>query len=327
MPVIFRRFLLTVSLLGLLCASTAMARADVILSGPDSNDGTYSTAALAATATAADTASSAGLTGISLWGLLGGAITTSTPAGDNGKNAILHDYLIATGAGGATSVISLGEIDPAFGGTQAVADFVAYQNTGGLLSAPALIVPGAPGRDVTGLNSLQVVAVPALPSGAGGASTSLALSGLTANAGTYTKATLASAFAPSTLNVAGDTYTGVPLFTFLDPSASDIASQIVVVGATDGYEVVYALAELDPTAAFAGNPNDLLPYADTAGNFPADGVARTITPLDNKQGRWVSNIDAIALLDVPEPPAWSMLAAGLVVMALARRKQSPSVLM
>jgi len=30
---------------------------------------------------------------------------------------------------------------------------------------------------------------------------------------------------------------------------------------------------------------------------------------------------------VPEPPAWSMLAAGLVVMALARRKQSPSVLM
>src|ERR1700733_7437821 len=75
------------------------AEADVVLSGPDSNDGSYSTAALSAAANGGDTVSSGGLTGISLWGFLGGAnasgssspvygaITTSTPAGDNGKNA------------------------------------------------------------------------------------------------------------------------------------------------------------------------------------------------------------------------------------------------
>lgn len=119
----------------------ASARADVVLAGPDSNDGSYSTAALSAAA-GGNTVNSGGLTGISLWAFLGGAnasgptspvygaITTSTPAGDNGKNAILRYYLVATNATGQQSVVSLGEVDPNFGGTSTPAPMVAYQHTG-----------------------------------------------------------------------------------------------------------------------------------------------------------------------------------------------------
>ncbi len=126
-----------------------------VLSGPDSNDGTYSTSQLAGTATGTDTVSSGGYTGISVWGLLGGSttgsttlngdgsttityggITTNTPAGDNTNNPILRYYLVGIGAGGQQSVVSLGEIDPFFGGTSATPAFIAYQNTGsGLLAS------------------------------------------------------------------------------------------------------------------------------------------------------------------------------------------------
>ena len=59
----------------MVAAASGSVRADVVLSGPDSNDGTYSTAALSALATSGDTVndSGSGLTGISVWGLLGGA--------------------------------------------------------------------------------------------------------------------------------------------------------------------------------------------------------------------------------------------------------------
>ena len=119
-------------------AAAGQARADVLLLGPDSNDGSYSTAELSSAATIGDTVSSGGLTGISLWGLLGGAnsasstsptygdITTNTPSGDNNKNAIFRYYLLATGAGWQQSIISLGEIDPNFGGTAPVPAFVAF---------------------------------------------------------------------------------------------------------------------------------------------------------------------------------------------------------
>src|SRR5262245_40363713 len=104
------------------------ARADTLtLTGPTINSGIYSTSQLESLA-GANTVTSGGLTGISLWNLLGGVdqgntavvwggITTSTPAGDNGKNAILRYYVLATGSGGARSAISLGEIEPRVGGT------------------------------------------------------------------------------------------------------------------------------------------------------------------------------------------------------------------
>ncbi len=310
------------TVIGVLTATAGgQAWADVVLSGPDSNALTYSTAALSAAATSGDTVSSGGVTGISLWGLLGGAnaasstsptygdITTSTPSGDNGKNAILRYYLLATSADGRESVVSLGEIDPNFGGTAATADFIAFRNTGStLLTAPELVVPGAPGRDLTNLTSLQllsVAALPAVPTAPGGESTSVQLSGLVKNPGSYNVTSLQTDFTPVTETVSGNKYTGVPLWTFLNPSDSDTTSQIVVTQATDGYEVVVSLAEIDP--ALGGNPNDLLPYADTGGNFPGDGVARTIFPSDNAHGRWESNLDAIEVSSVPEPGPLTLL--------------------
>jgi hypothetical protein len=240
--------------------------------------------------------------GTTLWSLVGG-VTTTTPPGYNGKNAILRNYVVAVGDG-ARSVFSLGELDPSFGGTGSP-PYIAVTGAGYSLVDPNA---GASGRDLSGLTSLEVLAVPALKNGAGGQSASVNLSGLVNAPGAYTLNDLKNDFTPVTETVSGDMYTGVPLYTFINPAASSATSAIVVTGGTDGYEVVVSLAELDP--ALGGNPNNLLPYADTGGNFPADGVARTIYPTDNKHGRWVSNLNIVNVAAVPEPSTWTMMLLG-----------------
>ncbi len=249
--------------------------------------------------------------GETLWSLVGG-VTTSTPPGDNSKNAIQRYYVVGTSASGAQSVFSLGEIDPSFGGTN-LAPYIAFSGNLYTLVDPNA---GASGRDLTGLKSLQVIAAPASAGVGGGQSTSVKLSGYVTSPGAYTKSELESNFTPVTETVSGDTYTGVPLWTFVNPShTSTITSQIVVTTATDGYVVTYSLAELDP--ALGGNPNNLLPYADTGGNFPGDGVARTIFPNDNKHGRWASNVDFVTVGNaVPEPSIWAMMLLGFASLGL-----------
>ena len=83
---------------------------------------------------------------------------------------------------------------------------------------------------------------------------------------------------------------------------------------------MFSLAELDPAfgASTAINEVDLVPYADTGGNFPADGLARIITPGDTlfAHGRWVSNLDLIDVAAVPEPATMALLASGLMGMAI-----------
>ena len=166
--------------------------------------------------------------------------------------------------------------------------------------------------------------MPSLPNGAGGESTNINLSGLVNSPGNYSLPDL-QAFAPVTEAVSGDTYTGVPLWNFVNPSdLSNILNQIVVTTGTDGYEVVLSLAELDP--ALGGNLNNLLPYTDTGGNFPASGIARTILPTDNKHGRWMSNLNDItvevAMGTVPEPASITLIGLGFLGMTwtLGRRK-------
>jgi PEP-CTERM motif len=325
----FRALTLSGLMLAALCSP---ANADVVLSGPDANDGSYSTAALSAAA-GGNTVDSGGLTGISLWAFLGGAnsagkfgpvygaITTTTPAGANNGNAILRYYLVGTNATGQQSVVSLGEVDPNFGGTANPAPFVAFKSTGGgLLAEPALVVPGAPGRGLTNLTSLALLSAPAA-SGPGGLTTSLTLSGNVNAPGSYDLARLQSL--PSAhLTVGTDVYTGVPLWTFLNPTSAGTTNQIVVTQGSDGYEVVLALAELDPS--LGGNPNDLLPYADTANTFTGGanpvGLARTIFPTDNAKGRWESNLISISVVEAPEPGSLALLAVGLAALTRARSR-------
>jgi len=98
-------------------------------------------------------------TGISLWTLLQdqGLITDPTI-----KNDVLRFGVVATGSDGYRALISLGEIDPAFGNQP---DLVAYADTGGQLGpggsagAVRLIVPDdhAGGRYVSNLVDLRVV--------------------------------------------------------------------------------------------------------------------------------------------------------------------------
>lgn len=308
--------------------ASGMAWADVDLSGPDTNDGLYSTAALQGIANASDTVSSGGLTGISLWGLLGGPsndIEVSTPASDNGKNAILRYYLVGTDVSGGQSVVSIGEIDPNFGGTAALAPFAAFKQTGGaLLPSPELIVPGGAGRNLTTLTALRLLSAPAGPTAPENVqSTSVQLSGNVTHPGSYNLSHLQS-LPVTNETVSGDDYTGVALWTFLDTDAASVTSQIVITRGTDDYEVVLSLAELDP--ALGGNPEDLLPYADTGGNFPGDGVARTIFPNDNKHGRWESNLDFVDVVSaVPEPGTLTLfgLAAACLVIAKHRKIARP----
>lgn len=105
-----------------------MADAIVSLSGPTSNAGTIDFSTTPSTGYGG-LMTVGSVTGYSLWGVLGGAnassptspiygaITTTTPAGDNGKNAILRYYVLATSSSGSQSLISLGEIDPNFTGS------------------------------------------------------------------------------------------------------------------------------------------------------------------------------------------------------------------
>jgi hypothetical protein len=83
---------------------------------------------------------------------------------------------------------------------------------------------------------------------------------------------------------------------------------------------VLALAEIDPS--IGGNPDDLLPYADTGTDFPADGVARTILPTDNKHGRWESNLNGIDVYAVQEPATLPLFLSALTCLAIFKRRRN-----
>jgi hypothetical protein len=309
------------------------AKAVLYLEGPTSNARDYTIAELQAKATPTTTVTNGALTGISLWGLLGTVTTTIPPMG-NTNNPLLRYYVGGVGADGRTSVISVGEINPGFGGTTnpnlgstPLQPFVAFQKADGTpLVTPQLVFPTAPGRGLSDLAGLQLLAVPgALNMPGAGQSASLVLSGNVTNPGTYDLTRLKSEFTSATETFrqtpantgAIVTYTGVPLWAFLNPLPGDSLNKLVVVTASDGYRLVFSLAEFDP-ALGGDNPIshllDLLAYEGTS--FPNSGFARIVLPEDNMRGRWNSNIVSIAVIDAPLitpiPAALPLFATGLI---------------
>ncbi len=294
----------------------------VLLSGDVTDPGIYNLPVLApmmtqnATYTAAGTPVTDTYTGIKLWDLLsdaGGATVTSA------KNDILSKYVVATGSDGYKAVFSLGEIDPSFGNQPVM---VAYADTGGQLGPHGsdglarMVVPGdkAGGRYVSDLVNLDVRSLPEPgPSGPGGISDQLSLSGDIADRSIVTPETLA-ALNQSTTETATytsgtgqvtDTYTGVSLWTLIqdlglltDPSIkNDLLRFGVVATGSDGYRAFISLGEIDP--AF-GNQPDLVAYADTGrqlGPGGPDGALRLIVPGDVAGGRYVSNLTSLQVID------------------------------
>lgn len=319
---------LAVALVGMAC--DAGAAPIVSLSGSDANvgdidlstPGSYTLWDLLGGSTTATTAMIAGGTLTT-----NGAITNFTPTGDNSKNAILRDYLVITNASGQNSVVSLGEIDPQFVGSAtsspvgASGNYV-LQSNGATVTFEDLGA-GASGRNLSDVTSITLLAAAAQPGPINPppATNPITLAGNVSHPGSYTLPALEADFTPTTETVNGDTYTGVPLWDFLGANNSNVLGQYVIAVGSDGYEVVYSLAELDPL--LGGNSGDLLPYADTNGNFPSSGLARTILPGDTPfaHGRWESNLDLVSVNEVPEPGSMTLFLSALALGAFAYRSR------
>ncbi len=94
------------------------------------------------------------------------------------------------------------------------------------------------------------------------------------------------------------TYTGASMWGIVNGAGivtssarGDILNKYILATGSDGYRVVYALSEINPTY---GNRPDLVAYAETLNGVSAplgaDGFARTTAPNDLRGGRYVSNL-------------------------------------
>jgi len=335
-------------------AAHAVTTSEFVLSGLVNNPGTFnidgsnglrSLQALPSVTqtdnyTAAGTPTTTTFTGVPLYTLLtdplGGGGIVVTPGV---KNDFLGDAIVETGSDGYRSVVSEGEIDPGFG---AKPDLVAYQNAPGVpLGSDGFARTTAPG-DLAGGRYVSNVASISLFSGSaasqiqgtgGGLSSSFALAGQVNNPGSFDLAALA-ALPQTSVTVAGGTYSGVSLWTFLQSAGiitnplvkNDILGKYLVATGSDGYKAVISLGEISPSF---GNQQDLIATGLNGGGLGTNGFARLVIPGDIKAGRYVSNLIGLEVLPAPVPvPAsvW-LFGSGLVALVgIARRKiQSKSV--
>lgn len=313
--------------------------AAVSLTGQITTAGTdYSIGQLQAMSSFSQTVGGDTYVGVSLWSLLGGTANGNSSmiiASDgNTVNRVLRNYLVLTGAGGAQSLVSAGEISPVFGGNGLPPYLVAYQKNGVLLDAPTLIVPqDATGtRNLAGLTGISVQTV-AGATGPGGQSTSFTLTGA------QNPYNLAALQALPTTTVNGVTYssagqpqgpfsfTGVSFTNLLDSAGLgglDARTSYVIATGSDGYKTVYSLAELDSDYGLAGR---LVAYeVNGSGSLGTAGFARTVLPGDLRGGRYVSNLTSIEVVaTVPEPEGFAMLGAGLALIVLVKRRRERGI--
>jgi hypothetical protein len=332
-------------------AMVAMANQDahalpLTVSGLISNPGDYTIAELQALGSEVVTVGNGGTadtyTGVSLWSLLGGqsngASNVITQGG--GNNPILRNYISATGADGSRSLISLGEINPSFGGTGSPY-VVAYEKNGVVLDTPELIVP----RDSTGmrnvidLTGIDVASAPRPPVGAGGPSTAFTVSGPSGTVATVGLADLMDgpsrtedvSFVSGSNPPQPHSYTGVPLWSLLSDLGltSDAMNAVLLATGSDGFQVLFTLAELSPLlgAPAFPDPEYLVAYADFGELLTTSGFARLAIPGDFRGGRYVSNLVSLEVVDVPEPAAVTLLLVALAGLAIVRRRKRSSTVL
>jgi DMSO/TMAO reductase YedYZ molybdopterin-dependent catalytic subunit len=276
-------------------------------------------------------------TGPTLWTLLN-TVGLQTPAV---KNGILRQYVVAQGSDGYTSLFSLGELAPQFGGSNPQV-LVAYQQNGAPLGSTgfARIVAAKDnfgGRYVSNLANLDVGTAPSNPSQGGGTTTQLSLSGAVQTPGVFTLSSLEAlpATTETVTYLAGGTpvtatFTGVSIWTLLTDAGivtnpaikNDILNYYLLATGSDGYEAIFSLGELDPMFGGTGAP-DLIAYLQDGMPLGADGFARVVVPGDDFGGRYVSNLVGLQVIDavVPEPGSLVLFASSLLAMALLVRRR------
>ena len=317
----------------LLAMSDGAAAGDLTLAGEVTNPGNYTIAELQSLPSTTVGA----YTGVSLWTFLGDG---SDVIVGSGKNAILRNYVIATGSNGSQSLVSLGEINPNFGGNTSQPDLVAYERNGQLLSSPQLIVPqdtsGA--RNVTNLASLNVLSVPQAPTGPGGYSTQFTVSvpgNVPVSVDLNTLKSFPSVIETVSYQAGGmpvtQTFTGVPVWNLLSQlqlgaTQNDILTKYLTATGSDGYKVFFSLAEFDPNLGAPAYPMEaIVAYADSNGPLIDSGFARLVIPGDNFGGRFVSNLVNLEVVNaVPEPTSALLLISGLAAIALLTWSQNRS---
>ena len=175
-----------------------------------------------------------------------------------------------------------------------------------------------------------MLGVSAPPAGPGGLSSEFAVSGAGGDSKAYDLAHLKGPGFQPPRTLTGVTffaganpipptdYTGVPitdLLTDANLDLSDILTSYVLATGTDGYQVLFSLAELD--LLLCGRAN-IIAYADSAHGGTAlgkDGFARVILSGENRGGRLVSNLSALQLFNaVPLPGTISLLLPGVLLL-------------
>ena len=231
------------------------------------------------------------------------------PARPGGKKGALQTkYLQVTAADSYRVVFSLGELKPDLGGR---ASLLAYTEVRDGISSPTtkLTAPGDAkgGRYVSMPTGIELRASGSTKTATGGGfAQTITVSGAVQRPGSFNVAALKNMPAVAR-QVGRNHYQGVDLWYLLNTVAGIQApagakdsslTRYVVATASDGYQALFSLGELDP--AFGGVPA-LVAYEIDGQPLDRSGYARLLAPADARPGRSVANLVDLEVFVAPSP--------------------------